>query len=124
MKKYNLSASGEISEVTCPHCHVENPKTAYRCLTCHEIMFPKVKPPFWNITIRPSVAWLVILVALLWASYAVMRNWLAAVEATLTLHVSTDEYNVSIVADKKKGTTDVQSEFKKESTPPDPLDPQ
>jgi hypothetical protein len=124
MKKYTLSSSGQINEVTCPHCHEENPKSAYRCLSCHEIMFPKTKPPLWNANIRPSVAFLIILVALLWAGYAIMKNWLAAVEANMTLHVRTDEYNVSIVADKKKGTTDVQSQIKKEPAPPDPLDPQ
>lgn len=88
--------------VFCPHCAAKNPKKAYVCLVCFKVMFPRVEQKWWKVKIPPSISFAVILSALVYSILFLGIRWLNTVEANMTLNVKTSNYNLNVIADKKK----------------------
>ena len=89
-------------KLVCMKCGAINPPKAYCCITCFQILRPKVKVPLWQMALRPSVTVSVALVIILLVSLVATKRWVDAIEARVQMDLKTADYNISLVADKKK----------------------
>jgi len=89
----------------CPFCGSENPLKAYCCINCYKVINTHYKVPIWKMQFKTGPAAVIIAVALMVTSVAMLHQWLAGVEANMTINVVTAEYNLSLQADKLKRKT-------------------
>lgn len=88
--------------ILCPHCRAENPPRAYCCITCFKVMYGKPKLSFWETRIPSSAFFLAVLFAITGSGYVVMQRWLKAMETQITIHMETEQYHLSFIANKKE----------------------
>lgn len=86
----------------CHHCGVENPLKAYCCLSCFKVLRPKEKIPFWKIYVRPNASVLILVGLLAGIGIYTFKKWMDNIEAQVTMNFTSADYNLSVVADKKK----------------------
>ena len=85
----------------CPHCHRENPLTAFCCLHCFKLMRPKVKVPWYKVSLKASYPVGIALCALAIFGIYLIKCWMENLEAQVSMNFRTEDYSVSITADKK-----------------------
>ena len=90
----------------CPHCGERNPHTAVACLHCYKDMRPP-QLPWWrrHFKIQWPIGALLVFVAL-FAIYKV-KKLLDNMEAQISMNIRGEDYNVSVVADKKRKEVDI-----------------
>jgi ribosomal protein L40E len=101
----------KTDSLSCLHCGAENPLKAYCCLSCFKVLRPKEKIPWYRMYIRPSTPFGFIVLLALLAGVVFFKHWIDNLEAQVTMNIKGDDYNVSVIADKKKRNAlfDVQS---------------
>lgn len=109
---------GMPTEIFCPHCAASNPPRAYCCLTCFRVMNPKIHVPFWRLYLRPSSTLLIGFFIVFAGLVVYVHQWLQMVEAEVTLNLRSIDYNVSVVADKKRARRFFNFKKTTPSTPP------
>ncbi|MCB4756065.1 MAG: hypothetical protein LHV69_03380 [Elusimicrobia bacterium] len=103
IKKYVVT-----DEQICPQCGTANPHHAYCCLNCFKVLREKPKVPFWKMEIRLDLL-IIVAVFVVFAGMALLfKQWLTNVEAEVTLNLTSAEYNVSVVADKRKRSASLE----------------
>lgn len=89
-------------EIVCRSCGAENPPEAYCCLTCFKVLRPKEKVPFYRVQIKAGLPTLILIIVLVGAAIYSMKIWMENIEAQLSMNFTSADYNVSVVANKKK----------------------
>jgi ribosomal protein L40E len=105
LEKDRPVAPSEIAstrKLICHQCGAVNPPKAYCCLNCFKVLRPKADVPFWRVAMRPSISAVVILAACMLAGLVVMKRWIDKLEARVSMDLKTADYNISVVADKKR----------------------
>jgi hypothetical protein len=114
-KYASLRSHARPKGIACPHCGTVNPIKAYCCLSCFKVIQEKQKVPFLAFHARPSMAVLGVVVFLTLVAATLLKAWLATVEAQMTINVKTAEYDLSVVADKKRRQAALHLDKNKES---------
>lgn len=89
-------------KIICHYCGSENPVKAYCCLNCFKVLRPKTNIPLWRLAMRPSVSFILAFMVLVVGGFYVMKRWIDAVEARVSMNLKTADYNISVVADKRR----------------------
>jgi hypothetical protein len=89
-------------DIYCPFCHASNPPTAYVCIKCFKVIGEYFKPPFWKMQISSFGGTLVIIAVAFTAIVFFLSQWLDSVEGEIDVKVRTNEYNVSVAAEKNE----------------------
>ena len=89
-------------KLICHHCGAENPAKAYCCITCFKVLRPKANIPAWRLAMRPSVSLVLFFALIMLGGLYAMKRWIDAVEARVRMDLKTADYNISVVADKRR----------------------
>lgn len=96
----------ESVEVDCPSCGKKNSEAAYCCVYCYKEMRLK-DIPWWR---RPiHLKWPITLALLVGVLFGIfkLKKLLERVEGQVTMNLSSDDFKVSVIADKKKSESDI-----------------
>src|SRR5689334_16406121 len=108
-------SKGPVSLV-CHNCGKENPPKAYCCLSCFKVLRPKEDIPWWRTYIRLSTPTMIGIFIVALGGIWFFKQWIEGIEAQVSMNVKTEEYNVSVTADKRKRQAGIDVESSAEST--------
>jgi hypothetical protein len=89
-------------DVYCPFCRAANPHSAYVCIRCFKVINENYKPSFWKMQISSFSGTIIIFATAFTAIVFFLSQWLDSVEGEIDVKVRTNEYNVSVAAEKTK----------------------
>ncbi len=89
-------------KLVCRNCGAVNTAKAYCCITCFKVLRPKPKLSFWQIAMKPSVSIAIFFTLMVVAGLFAMKKWIDKIEGRFRMEVKTADYNISVVAGKKK----------------------
>lgn len=101
----------------CPFCGKENPMSAYCCLHCYKVLREKPKVPWYRMSIRPSLPVGIAMVLAALGGIYFVKKWMENIEAQISMNFKTEDYTVSVIADKKKKQADLDVEANSEPSP-------
>jgi hypothetical protein len=80
-----------MSDTICPHCGSRNPKSAYCCLNCFKVVSAAPKS-IWRKDVKPSVATLVIVTALIAAGVFYAKKRKEVYDVEMDIQAQTAKY--------------------------------
>ncbi len=105
------TAKKDLDSRPCRFCGKPNPANVFVCLHCYKVLREKPKMPWYKMSIKPSLPVSVTLIALALAGIFFIKRWMENLEAQISMNFKSEDYSVSLIAEKKKGDVEI-------STPP------
>ena len=90
-------------KLVCRNCGAENPPKAYCCITCFKVLRPKAQQNVWQVAMKPSISITIFFALVVVFGLVMMKNWVDKIEGRVQMDLKTADYNISVVANKKKG---------------------